>query len=309
MSLGRDGRVARPVMSYLSVDSRRFCEWRFVMLLRTLVVMVALIPSSIAFGAEKLDKSRLVDMLGADDTGLIVQTFRRHPSQTLPFIDAYFEGGLADIEKGGAYEDALKKFRIGVKFAKLADEAFHETVFSEYANSFASWSPTEQKRFREGQRLFREAVKQADKPDEAIPMLRQSLKLAESLGDTWGQAMAQSAIAEIGLKAGRHDEAHLAAVKAIELNARLKLQEDFLQALMVCAEVRQAMGTPDAGVGHLRQAWITTTSDHSIDAKVADQVFEKFTAALDRSGKKDEADKMRKERAAEKAAATTQPAQ
>src|SRR5688572_1964677 len=81
-----------------------------------------------AFAAnDAMDKSRLETMLAGGDTGMIVQIFKRHPGHTLPFIDSYLEGGLAMIEKG---EDAtgtgkaLESFRIAVKFAKLADEAF-----------------------------------------------------------------------------------------------------------------------------------------------------------------------------------------
>jgi hypothetical protein len=250
--------------------------------------------------SDAVDKARLEKMLADGDDGMIVQVFKRHQAKTLPFIDRYLEGGLAMIEKGGDAAAAQASFRTGIKFAKLADEAFRDNVLTEYANAFASWSPMEQKAFREGQKEFKLGMDAAgaQTPDliKALEHFKRSLALADSLGDTWGEAMAHSAIAETDLKLGRHEEGRVAAVAAIETNYKLRLQEDLIQSLLTCSAIHRAMGLPDGGVGHVRQAWMYAEKEPSIDAAMRERVFKELTAALERTGKKDEADQLRKDR-------------
>ncbi len=251
---------------------------------------------------DAMDRARLEKMLADGDTGMVRMTFSRYPSRTLPFIDRYLEGGLAMIEKGEPAEQALASFRTGIKFAAIADEAFHETVFTDYANAFASWSPSEQKKFREGQRLFKEAMGVKDDPAKAITMLRQSLNLAASLGDAWGQAMAYSALGSMMSQASMGDDAQLALVKSVELNSRLKLQDDFVDSLMALGRLRQTMAMPDKGVGYFRQAYATVSADLSFDLKKVDEVCDAYIASLEDAGRKDEVEKVRKEVADRKAA-------
>lgn len=248
---------------------------------------------------DAVEKTRLEKMLAEGDDGMIIQIFRRHPSKVLPFIDSYLEGGLAMIEKSGDAAGALASYRTGMKFAKLADEALRVQALSEYANAFAGWSPTEQKTFREGQKAFREGMKamKAATPDysAAISHFERSRDLASSLGDTWGRAMALGGIAEAGLKAGRLEEAHDAAIEGIELNYQVRLMDDLVQLLMTCARIRHELQLPDAGVGHLRQAWMYVENDFAFDAATRSAVLQEFLAALERTGRKDEAQKLRKQ--------------
>src|SRR5687767_1634436 len=94
-----------------------------------LAVTLSLVPLFAAAPAaddDVMDKTRLQTMLVDGDTGMVAATFRRRPGHTLPFIDGYLEGGLKMIEKGGdsAKGEALASYRTGIKFAKVADEAF-----------------------------------------------------------------------------------------------------------------------------------------------------------------------------------------
>jgi len=49
-----------------------------------------------------LTRERLEPMLAEESPRLIEATFARHPDAVLPFIDSYFEGGLAMIEEGNS---------------------------------------------------------------------------------------------------------------------------------------------------------------------------------------------------------------
>jgi hypothetical protein len=288
-----------------------------MLILRSMIVVLVVLTLSAMpgfaddvpkIGADAVEKNRLEKMLADGDTGMIIAVFKRHPGRTLPFIDGYLEGGLAMIEKAdpaandAAAAQAAASFRTGIQFAKLADEAFQDTSFSDYANAFASWSPSEQKVFRQGQRLFREGMKAAKDdpaaPQKALTLFRESLKLADSLGDTWGRAMAQAAIAEHALKVGSEEEnrnAHVAAFWAIDLYGKLKLQDDYVQALRMGAVTREALGDKAAGLQFLSQAWNVVKDDPSIDAATRQAVLDDYLAALERNGQKADADRLRKE--------------
>ena len=243
---------------------------------------------------DAVQRTRLMNMLDAGDTGMIVQVFRRHPGQTLPFIDSFLESGLAMIEQGKDPAEALNSFRTGIRFAALADEAFGGTTFADYANSFASWSPTEQKSFREGQREYKAGVK-AEDPKEALVHLRQSLALARPLGDAWGQAMAQQAMAEKLLALGDHEAAVAAASAAAELNSGLKLQSDAAESWLLAASASREPGVQRGVMGRLRQAWDIVNHDPTIDPKLRARVLDAYVASLEAAGMKEQAEELRRE--------------
>lgn len=288
------------------------------------------LPSALAedpVGADAVSRERLGPMLAAGDEGMIVATFKRRPGSTLPFIDSYLEGGLALIEKGAkegkdATAEATQSFRMGVRFAKLADQAFGGTDFSDYANAFASWSPSEQKAFREGQRLFREGMKvmKGEKPDpaKAIESLERSLRLAEGLNDTWGQAMAQGALADVqfaryeamktasGADAKASDaadsllvRADQAARAAVTLNRKVRLDEDRVGALLTMAKTAKALGgRSEARAVPLQEAWALVRRDMSMSAELRGTVADALIQAFDEMKRPDAADEVRRELAA-----------
>src|SRR5262249_48170577 len=145
-----------------------------------LTLFVCLCSAAAVAADDTMDRERMEKMLADGDLGMIVQVFKRHPGRTLPFIDRYFEGGLAMIEKGQNPDDAMQSFRRGIKFAELADQAFGGSAFSDYGNSFASFSPSEQGKFREGQKAFKEGMKETD-VQKSRERLEHSLALAKSL--------------------------------------------------------------------------------------------------------------------------------
>ena len=105
-------------------------------------------------------------------------------TDALPFVDQYLEGGLALLESGGSREEAMKSFRKGIKFAQLADQAAPGAAFAEYATNFASWTPAEQQRFREGQAAYKAGRGLAkDDSAQAYDQFRKALSIANALGD------------------------------------------------------------------------------------------------------------------------------
>ena len=264
-------------------------------ILNVIVIATAISGGASALAADDaVERSRLEKMLADGDTGMIVQVFRRHPGRTLPFIDHYLQSGLAMIEQGKDSAESLASFRTGIRFAAMADEAFGGSTFSEYANSFASWSSTEQKSFREGQREYKAGMKESD-PHKALEHLRRSLSLATPLGDDWGRAMAQQAIAEKLLALGKVPEATTAAASSAELHSELKLHADALSSYLLAARAWREAGQQRGEVSYLAQAWALAVQDHSIDAELRTKVLDAYVTALEAAGKKDQADQIRRE--------------
>lgn len=247
-------------------------------------------------------KSRLVAMLTSGDEGMIVATFKRHPGQTLPFIDSYLEGGLAMIEKRGdaGISEAQQSFRMGIRFAKLADQAFGGTDFSDYANAFASWSRAEQISFREGQKLFREGMKAAkESPATAVETLERSLRITERLNDTWGQVMAHGGLAEVQLAIGGEDaavKAEQASRAAATLSRKVRLDEDRITALRNHAKAIKALGgKAEAQATPLQEAWQLLRRDQSISAELRTAVAQDLMATFEELKRPDAAAEVRKE--------------
>ncbi|MFO0829369.1 MAG: hypothetical protein U0572_14625 [Phycisphaerales bacterium] len=294
----------RTAMSRVTVLRR--CAW----FMSACALSCAAVGMVAAGADDAVERGRLEKMLAEGDNGMVVAVFRRYPGQTLPFIDRYFEGGLAMIEKGGdgAEAESIKSFRTGIRFATLADEAFPGAAFSKYANAFASWSPNEQKSFREGQRLFKAGMR-ASTSDvaEASRLLRESMSRAKELGDLWGEAMASGALAELALKGDSPDvfAARRYAERAVELNDGLQLREDLVQSLRVLARAsaRGESFTP------LRRAWELVADDSSFDAATKRELLDEYATTLDQIGQKALAARLRADVAKEtQPSATTKDA-
>ncbi len=237
-------------------------------------------PAPAATSRDAMDKQRLLSMLLNGDEGMIVATFRRHPGRTLPFIDSFLEGGLAIVEKrGDAGElEALESYRTGIRFAKLADQAFGGTDFSDYANAFASWSREEQLAFREGQKLFREGMKLAKEDRaKAIATLERSLRITERLDDTWGQVMAHGGLAGLHLEDESDDAAARADASsraAVSLARKVRLDEDRIAALRNLARAigRLNQQRAEAQATPLQEAWTLIRRSPTVDAELRDAV-------------------------------------
>jgi tetratricopeptide (TPR) repeat protein len=220
-----------------------------------------------------------------------METFRRHADNVLPFIDSYLEGGLKVIEDGLDESIAWASYRKGVEFAKIADRTFSEVVFSQYAASFASWSPEERKRFRMGQAEFRAGREKKDDPAEAIKHYRKSLSFAEPLNDAWGTAMAHFGIAQAELALGNQDKAREAAMKASEWNGRMRLRVAHIRSRLMCGQVYAATGAPASGRGHLRIAFEQLKPDD--DPKLRSEVLDAYCVSLEAAGNPEMAQDLR----------------
>ena len=246
---------------------------------------------------DAMDAKRLETMLENGDDRWIIQTFRRHPSETLPFVDQYLEGGLKIIEDGGSADKARESMRTGLKFAELADQAFNEEIYGNYAAAFGSWSPEEQKDFRKGQANYREARKMDD-PAAAIEKLEESFALANTLQDAWGVAMYQTAIAQNLLKQGKHDEAAQVAKQAVNLNGRLRLRSGFVRANVIVGKALTETGPYKEANDHLAAAWNTLVDDDPMTLR--DEVRDAYIAILEKAGDTAAAAKLRESKEMDK---------
>jgi len=246
---------------------------------------------------------RLERWLEDGDKELITQTFRRHPELVLAFFDRYLETGMKLIEDKASYEDFMKELRKGVKFAQLATDAWRDPIFAEYAANFASWNAPERKNFRAGQAAYAAGARamKGGKAAEARVQFQASLELAEPLGDAWGLQMAMGGLAKAALALQDWTAANDASLKAVDISSRLQMREDELEYLLICVEAREQLKTPDSGVGHGRVAWTKLKASDSPELRA--RVGEAFAAALERTGKSDEAASVREEACVEPAKA------
>jgi len=253
---------------------------------------------------DSMTPQRLEKMLADGDKEMIVQVFRRNSDNVISFVDQYLEGGLKLIETSQDTEGALKSFRTGIAFAKLADEAFPGKTYAEYAASFASWSPTEQKQFREGQAAYKAGRMAAD-PTEALQNYRRALRLAKGLNDLWGVAMSQAAIVHAELKLSNIDKADEIARQAVQSCAQLGLRLDNIRVYIAWGDATAASNSRGHGANHYHFAYqLLTDSD---DPELRQKIVDRWVDSLKKAGQPDAAEQIRKQYGVEPESAETKP--
>ncbi len=252
-------------------------------------------PQGAAVEERPLVASRLERWLADGDKELIVQSFRRHPSEVLPFFDQYLERGLKLIENKATDEEAMKEFRKGIQFAQLATDALRDPIFIEYAGNFASWNDGERQRFRRGQAEYKQGAIALRKGDAAAAAehFRESAALAEALGDSWGLQMALAGTTRTAAALGQLDAAWETAGKAMEIAGRLQQRDDEVEVIVICAESRLKLALPDAGLGHARLAWSKLKPGDP--AEMRERAARVLVAALEAKNLREEAAKIRAE--------------
>jgi len=248
-----------------------------------------------ASSESSLNKDRMERWLDDGDRELIAQSFRRHPDEVLPFFDEYLETGMKMLEQRAPYEDFMKQYRRGIKFAQIASEVWRDPIFGEYAAHFASWSEPERKQFREGQQTYRtgSVALKSGNAAEAKERLQTALDLSEPLGDVWGTQMALSGLARASVALEDWEAANVAAQRAVDLSVRLQLRTAEIENCLICVDARQRLNAHDAGLGHARQAW--GRLQRSDSQAMRSRAGEALATALERLGKNDEAAKIRAE--------------
>jgi hypothetical protein len=157
---------------------------------------------------------QFAELAAKGDRAGIMELWKANPDSAAGTIDQDLEGFLAKIEKGGADAAEIQTMKDrAILGAKCADEAFGRTMLSDYASSFAGWNATQQKDFRQGQKLAGDARKQIkDKNYEAaLKTAQDCVKITEELGDWWGLATATDAKAAALEQLGKKQEAAVAA--------------------------------------------------------------------------------------------------
>lgn len=262
-------------------------------LLQTLVVIAAAQTA----GEDSLNPERLEAMLAQRDNSMVRAVFRRHEDQVLDFIDGYLEGGLKTIEDGQgsaeAVAQATAKFRTAIKFARLADQALMGSEFANYAASFASWSPTEQKQFREGQAAYKAGRQAKDDPAKAAAEYRRAIAIAERLGDGYGAALSYGALAAAELQLGHHEAVAEAARTASDLNAKLKRRQANIRVLLIWGDSMAAQGARDGGLNRYNHAWTLLKPEDPVDLRSS--VFGKLSDAMTKRGDTADLERIRRE--------------
>jgi len=204
------------------------------------VVAVLCVSSiSAALSAEgPLDRTEIEKLLAEGKAGEIKEAFIRNSDHVFDYVDQYLEGGLAAIEERGDREEADYSFDLGRKFAKLADEAFDETIFSDYAGRFTWWDEAEQRRFREGQEHYRQAKQHRAKGvvDRMLDEHRRSYELAKPLGDRWGVGMNAMGIGLAHTESEQFADALDPLNEAIDILQRLQLRQHVIYAKCVLGQ-------------------------------------------------------------------------
>jgi len=230
---------------------------------------------------DAVTRDRMEAMLEAGEEPMIIATFRRHPAKVLVFLDGYLEGGLNMIEQDERAPEARQSLRRGVAFAKLAQQAFNDDIFLRYAAAFASWSPTEQKRFREGQRLYREAREYENNGQyaQAMEAYRTSQHLAESLNDYWGMAMTLAGRTRAAKAIDQNDRAIEFGREALTLYRRLRLESSEIELLLLVGQLEVARNPRGSGLGNLRRAWDLVKA-RPVDDQTRIKVLDAYRSAV-----------------------------
>ena len=182
----------------------------------------------------KLEGRELYEaLLAKGETGRLKVEFKADQWELLPYIDSHCEGWLALVENGAAATpegqqklDAMQAK--GRQLAEWADQVLQDSRFTQYVTNFYGWTPEQQKEFREGQKLFGEGARKAQaarSPEEmmlALTPLQQSLDRARRLGDTWGQSMALTVMANVQSQTGHDQEAFVAAGEAARIGREIR---------------------------------------------------------------------------------------
>lgn len=176
-------------------------------------------------------KQRFEKLDSAGDQAGLVALWRENPYQALYVIDSYLEGSLKrrETEENVDEEQIQLMLARAMRGARAADAAFGGFLFSDYAAAFAGWSHDEQVRFREGQKAYRNAQSALRSADfeKALELGKQSLEIAQPLGDWWGTAMALGVLGDAHEALGHYDDAldHHSRARVINHSLRLLSSE------------------------------------------------------------------------------------
>jgi hypothetical protein len=124
--------------------------------------------------------------------------------------------------------------------------AFDRAIFSDYAASFAGWGEAEVTRFRLGQRAYDEARAAVEESrfEDALRLARESVELAEPLGDWWGTAAGLAAEGAALERLGRLEEALARRARSRLLHQQLGLPGSELRDLVALGRILEHLDRP-----------------------------------------------------------------
>lgn len=253
-----------------------------------LVLAAADAPASTVPSAGEDVRKQFVALYDKGDKKACLDLFLAHPGETLPAIDRDLEGSLK-LRETSKEPDRAKIEAMHARAlwgAEIATEALVGPMVLDYASSFVGWDEAQGKRFREGQKAFKEAMADLQKNDAkaALEAGQRCLECASPLGDWWGAAMACDAIAAAQKALGNPEKALEAAAHARLIYCQLGLRGDELEALIRVATACKDLGRPvrgrvacDAGISLARFL------DQEQRAKDFGEMRAEFTAQIERA--------------------------
>jgi hypothetical protein len=185
------------------------------------------------------------------EVGRLKQQFTEDGWEILGYIDSHCENWLALHERKATDSEEGKQAAAelqakGRKLAEIADDALQTTRLSTYVNTFYGWTPEQQGKFREGQKLYREGstlCRDAATVEEtlaALTPLQQSLARARELGDTWGQSMTLALLGRVQAENGLFAEAAITMKDAVRIGREIRDYDSVWTGLAVLYETAMA---------------------------------------------------------------------
>jgi len=134
-------------------------------------------------------------LAGSADSAGLQDLWRDQPGSALTTFDADLERSLALREKSPEQPPLAEIAALhdrALLAARAASDALGTPIFADYASAFVGWSEQEQRDFRDGQMIVKEAHKLLAEGEamRAQQLAQDAIDRTAYLGDWWGNAMA-----------------------------------------------------------------------------------------------------------------------
>ena len=192
-------------------------------------------------------KARFEKLYESKDRAGCVALWRESRRHVLPTIDQDLEGSLKLVESGSGDPKAIQSMRDrAVWGARAAKEALGHPLILDYALSFAGWNAQDQRRFRDGQKVYKRAEELFSSKDPAMAArtARECVERASPLGDWWGVAMGYGMQGRAYQSQGGFEDALAAYSTARVLYRDLALTDDEYETLTAMVDVLNALERP-----------------------------------------------------------------
>lgn len=233
--------------------------------------IAAVAVAAVAVGRSGEDdlQTRYERTVEAGEDAAVTALLKEHRFEVIFLVDGYLEGWLKQTETPEAerMKNPESLLRMGIEAAEFADAALGGDAYLRYATAWKRWSAEDRLSFREGQKRFyagREAQKEK-RYERAAELYRESLALAEPLGDLWGIAQAEQALGDLAIGAGDPAAATARHQKASEVFGSVN-HPKVLRSLNALGMLHEQAGElPEARQSLEEMLRLATLVDHTTD--------------------------------------------